>query len=577
MQFIEGIQYLLLDNPLEYLYICEIFILSTNKQKKMKQILKKADFLLLWSSLAICALFSRPLMPIDETRYISVAWEMLTHKHFLIPILNGTLYAHKPPLLFWLIDIAWSIFGPVLWIARLIPMLISLADLFLVQYLARQLWPDASNVGHRSTYLLLAMPLWAIWNTLVMFDMLLIFFILIGAISIVRLAQGENAGLWNYTFIALATAGGIMTKGPVFLIHISAIIIAYILSFGKTTKEKTKIKLKLKEILLSILVGTIPVILWLVIAISHANNAYATEVLWHQTIGRAMHSFAHARPFWWYLVLLPLIFFPWIFSKTLWIHLFSSQLDKGEQFSKIWFLATIIIFSMISGKQGYYLLPSFIPFALFLSRQYDKDPKMLSNMPWIISIIVLASSIMLTATTILTHIYLQRLPFDLQIIVNRISISDWLIFIPLGLIGLYASKKTNDRPRLSAYLIIGTIILFHIGALRNVLALYDISSTAKLLGRYQREGMEIAIWPGRYAGQFSFLGKLKKPLTDIDDKKAALKWAQTHKEAIITAISKEKDKLFYKTPPLFTQPFRGKNIYIWNTTALIDKEGKQYP
>ena len=38
----------------------------------------------------------RPLLPIDETRYASVAWEMWTRGDFLVPYRNGEPY--RPPM-----------------------------------------------------------------------------------------------------------------------------------------------------------------------------------------------------------------------------------------------------------------------------------------------------------------------------------------------------------------------------------------------------------------------------------------------------------------------------------------------
>ena len=44
----------------------------------------------------------RPALPIDETRYLTVAWEMWRDGTWLVPHLNGAIYGDKPPLLFWL-------------------------------------------------------------------------------------------------------------------------------------------------------------------------------------------------------------------------------------------------------------------------------------------------------------------------------------------------------------------------------------------------------------------------------------------------------------------------------------------
>ena len=64
---------------------------------------------LLWLAVVVAALFSRTLWPVDETRYASVAWEMWLRGDLLVPHLNGETYSHKPPLLFWLIQLGWSV------------------------------------------------------------------------------------------------------------------------------------------------------------------------------------------------------------------------------------------------------------------------------------------------------------------------------------------------------------------------------------------------------------------------------------------------------------------------------------
>ena len=81
--------------------------------------------------LATLQLWLRPLMPVDETRYLSVAWEMWWRGDFLVPYLNGEPYSHKPPLLFWLMHGLWSLFGVSELAARLIPLLLSVLALWM--------------------------------------------------------------------------------------------------------------------------------------------------------------------------------------------------------------------------------------------------------------------------------------------------------------------------------------------------------------------------------------------------------------------------------------------------------------
>ena len=64
-----------------------------------------------WLALLLAGLMLRPLTPVDETRAVSVAWEMWQRGDFLVPYLNGQPYSHKPPLLQWCIHLSWLLFG----------------------------------------------------------------------------------------------------------------------------------------------------------------------------------------------------------------------------------------------------------------------------------------------------------------------------------------------------------------------------------------------------------------------------------------------------------------------------------
>ena len=125
---------------------------------------------LLWLVLVLGAIIMRPLLPIDETRYLSVAWEMHTSGSYLVPHLNGELYSHKPPLLFWLMNAGWAVFGVSMEWARMVAPLFGLGALWLTAKMARALWPeaDATTLGLRAglaPLMLLSGVYWAIFST----------------------------------------------------------------------------------------------------------------------------------------------------------------------------------------------------------------------------------------------------------------------------------------------------------------------------------------------------------------------------------------------------------------------------
>ena len=102
---------------------------------------------LLWVLLMAVAVWTRPFLPVDETRYLAVAWEMWRDGNFLVPHLNGETYSHKPPLLFWLMNLGWAIFGLNDWWPRLVAPLFGLGSLYLTATLARTLWPGREDIA----------------------------------------------------------------------------------------------------------------------------------------------------------------------------------------------------------------------------------------------------------------------------------------------------------------------------------------------------------------------------------------------------------------------------------------------
>ena len=98
---------------------------------------------------SLFGIFARPLLPVDETRYLAVAWEMRVTANWLVPHLNGAIYTDKPPLLFWAINLVWAVFGVSEMAARLVGPAFGLAAIAATGALARRLWPEDVEVGGR--------------------------------------------------------------------------------------------------------------------------------------------------------------------------------------------------------------------------------------------------------------------------------------------------------------------------------------------------------------------------------------------------------------------------------------------
>jgi 4-amino-4-deoxy-L-arabinose transferase-like glycosyltransferase len=148
-----------------------------------------------WLVILLAALLTRPLLPVDETRYASVAWEMWSHGDFLVPTLNGEPYSHKPPLYFWLIHAGWWLFGVHEWVLRCIAPLIALCILFASAHLSRQLWPDDAITARLVPWLVFGSIFFTGFASWVQIDLLLVLMTLLAMTGIIRAARGVR-GAW---------------------------------------------------------------------------------------------------------------------------------------------------------------------------------------------------------------------------------------------------------------------------------------------------------------------------------------------------------------------------------------------
>jgi len=326
--------------------------------------------ILLLGLLTLVAIYTRPLTPIDETRYVSVAWEMWLKNEYLVLFKNGEPYSHKPPLLFWLYNLGWLVTGVNEWWPRLVSPLFSLGSLLLTLSIGRRLWPGDRDTGRNAAWILASSLLWMLFSTSAMFDVMLTFFALLGMRGLLIAADGQMKR--GFTWLAVSIGFGVLAKGPVVLLHLLPVAaLAPWWRPGMNWKRWTG------GVLLAVLGGAAIALAWAIPAAIQGGEEYRRMIFWGQTANRMVDSFAHKRAFWWYLPLLPILFFPWLLWPGLWRRLVALKregLDGGLRFCLAWLLPVFVFFSLISGKQIHYLVPLFPVFALFAGRLLARAP-----------------------------------------------------------------------------------------------------------------------------------------------------------------------------------------------------------
>ena len=166
----------------------------------------------IWAVLVASALAARPPLAPDESRILSIAWRMWADGAWL-PYKFGDLSRSLPPLLFWLIQAGWAVFGVSETWARLVTPLLALGTLLLTQRLARLLWPTRPEVATLSGIVLVGSGGFAVYSGLTLLELpLLVFFTL--ALLGLALVWRNRPGL-GWTVYAVALGLGILSAGLV--------------------------------------------------------------------------------------------------------------------------------------------------------------------------------------------------------------------------------------------------------------------------------------------------------------------------------------------------------------------------
>ncbi|MBI2308305.1 MAG: glycosyltransferase family 39 protein [Rhodocyclales bacterium] len=506
--------------------------------------------LILLALMSVVGIVSRPLTPIDETRYISVAWEMWLRGDYLVPFKNGAPYSHKPPLLMWLYQVGWAVFGVNEWWPRLVSPLFSAAGLLLTLRLAGRLWPRCTGLGGAAVLVLASCLLWVFFSTSAMFDVMLACFTLVGMHGILTAAEGRMTR--GFALLGLAIGLGVLAKGPVILLHTLPVA-----ALAPWWHPGLRWRRWFPGIVAAVLLGAAIALAWAIPAGFAGGDEYRRAIFWGQTADRMVQSFAHKRPLWWYLPLLPVMFFPWLLWPALWRgcrRLAGEEADRGVRFCLAWLLPVFIAFSLISGKQMHYLIPVFPAFALLVARATAANPR--AGAAWLPTLVAVAIGVLL-AVLALGWVRLPK---------NDLAVQPTL-WPALALIALACAAwglARRWRDPLPALALLGAALaaLVQLSLAGAIRADYDVTPLATAIRQAQESGRLVANGD-YYHDQYHFAGRLRQPLVAFDETVDLSGWLRDHPEARAVVYFKDGKRL------LGVQPIAMQR-YLGGVAALLD-------
>jgi 4-amino-4-deoxy-L-arabinose transferase-like glycosyltransferase len=507
--------------------------------------------------LVTLAALARPYIPIDETRYLSVAWEMWEKGQFLVPHMNGEAYSHKPPLLFWLMQLGWTVGGVNgVWPKLIMPLAALLAHFHLYR-LARRMGNAA--FAWRATLILGAMLLWVTYSGVVMFDVLLTACIL-GAIVPLISADGGVPGRKQWLIAGAWLGLALLAKGPVALLTWGIVFLS-----APLWREKTP-GAWWRGGAMTLGVGILMLLCWALPAAWQGGDAFARMLLWGQTADRMVNAFDHARPWYWYLYCLPLLLFP----ALLWPRLYprrraasdSQPLDaqpctdsspstissRLARLPWLWTLGGFAIFTLISAKQVHYLMPLLPGLALIAAQALGRA----SQTPTRLWGLGLGWGLLAAAGFGLWLFGKPSLSGD----IDPLGAALLLAVAAGALAWRWSSLQTALR---GLVLINGLAFVATVHVMLAPLwSAYDVAPPARLIAEWQADHGPVAIEDMSYQATFQFAGRFAEPLAELDDQDIPA-WRRAHPDGLVVLhIRHQKDAPEQST----VFPYRGHYLAL---------------
>lgn len=332
---------------------------------------KKIFLALLLSVGALIFLFNlggRDLWDPDETRYAVVAREMRESGHWILPQLNGRIYAEKPPLYFWLVNGSVFFLGEDSEFANRLPSALAGLMTILITFLLGDRLFNA-RVGFLSGLVLATCLLFPQISRWMMLDSLFTLFFLLSLFYFHCGYEDSKKQQRDYMLAGFFIGLGVLTKGPAIYLSI-AILLCY--SFMQKKLEKAWNR----DLLYSFIISLAIVSLWLIPACWIGGDAYRDKILFEQNIGRLAGAGRHFHPksVFFYFIRFPLEFLPWtvFLPAAFFWGLRDEKIDrKAFLFLFVWFAIVFLFFTLSKGKKDNYILPLYPAAALMVGALWD--------------------------------------------------------------------------------------------------------------------------------------------------------------------------------------------------------------
>jgi len=347
---------------------------------------------------ALLLFFARirsPLLEPDEARYAEIPRQMLHEGSWLVPVLHGQAYYHKPPLLYWLVMASYSVFGVEDWSARLVPCLASVLMVLVSYAWGRGLMNKRAALAgalilclsSRFVYLGRMLTMDSLLCLWVMTSLALAQLAMTGMLSPSKVSPKDAKPLRNplrlggfardrkgriaWLLSAFFCGLGLLTKGPVALVLVAVPVLAWQALDRRTARPRLRGWLAYVVIAIGVAFPWYAAVAW-------QDPAFAREFFWTHHVLRFVAPIDHAEPFWFFIPGLMLGMLPWTLLLAPYARYLmrrSGALARRRSASLGFLLLAslwcLLFFSLGGCKRPSYILPAMPPLALALGCYID--------------------------------------------------------------------------------------------------------------------------------------------------------------------------------------------------------------
>lgn len=456
-----------------------------------------------------------------ESNYALTAKEMVLSGDWLSPQIYGTYWYDKPIMIYWLIALAFKVFGFADWVVRLPSAIfgaLSVATMFQAMRSLSGRWL-VGLVG--SSILGTSLMFWAVAHGVIT-DMVLLYTSLMVMIFAYDGLNNNSSKsmIVAYVFSAL----GVLTKGPVALVLPGLILLVYVALYRS---KQMLLRLFDWKGILAFLIVALP---WYLYMYSAHGQDFVNGFLGLHNVTRATQSEHPEDNVWWYYIAIFLgASLPWTGAVIYGIITGFKLRRKGYIYSLCWGIGTVLFYSLMATKYPLYTFISLVPFSALGTLGVLKALRLGRSryVPWII----IGPTLLLWVAYVVASFFAPWGYYGLLYVFAGVSV--------LGLLWFWWSKQ---RYRLISVVVIGTMLISSVVVVEGLVPLIKQRSSVNILPVVEKYNGNVYYYNGYSTSVVYYTGhkviRIKGDSSRWDDKdKLKQRSAEWDKKYLMEQVS----------------------------------------